>query len=137
MVSFRNRLGAILAIIGGSLLVIGGGVGMVDLLQSISKIVEEHISQDPNIALLFKILIYFAALGGISVIIGGILIYLEFPLAAKILIILGAGIGLFGLIFGLAVAYMSGDADQYVNSLMSTIAGIGAILSIIAYYLAK
>jgi hypothetical protein len=137
MTSFRNKSGAILALIGGVLLTIGGGVGMAPLLRGLQDIVTEHISGDPNVILLFRILIYFAALGGVSVILGGILIYFEFPMFAKILIMLGAGIGIFGLLVGYGLAYSAGNADQYVDSFLSTLAGVGVVLAIIAYYLAK
>jgi hypothetical protein len=135
--SFRNRIGAICAIIGGIFLVIAGGVGMAPLLEDLQEIVEDKVTEDDRVHNIFRILIYFAALGGISVILGGIMMHLEFKWAAKILIMLGAGIGIFGIIFGYIMAYMSGSAGQYMDALTSTIAGIGALLSIIAYYLAK
>lgn len=136
MVSFRNKLGAIVAFIGGILLVIAGGVGMAPLLTDIKEVVEERTDNEDVINIL-KILIYLAALGGISVILGGILMYLDFPLAAKILIMLGAGIGIIGLLIGFLTAWWGGQAGEYFNSLTSTIGGLGALLSIVAYYLAK
>lgn len=136
LVSFRNKLGAIVAFIGGILLVIAGGVGMAPLLTDIKEVVEERTDNEDVINIL-KILIYLAALGGISVILGGILMYLDFPLAAKILIMLGAGIGIIGLLIGFLTAWWGGQAGEYFNSLTSTIGGLGALLSIVAYYLAK
>ncbi|UCH88746.1 MAG: hypothetical protein JSV49_10945 [Thermoplasmata archaeon] len=137
MPSARNKAGTVIAIIGGIFLIIGGGVGMAPLLADLQEIVEDKITDNPTVVLLFKILIILAALGGILVVLGGILIYFEYPRVAKILITLGAGIGLLGLLFGFGMAYSSGDAGSYLNGILSTIAGIGAILAIIAYYLAK
>ena len=137
MVSPRNKVGFLLAIIGGAFLVVGGGMGMVDLLEDIEKIVEDKISDNSTISSIFKILVLLAALGGIAVIIGGFFIYLEFPLIAKILITLGAGIGIVGLLIGIGMAWYSGDAGQYFNGLLASLAGIGIVLSIAASMIAK
>ena len=110
---------------------------MAPLLEDMSEIVEDKITDNDTVTTIFKVLIYFAALGGISVILGGIMMHLEFKWPAKILIMLGAGIGIIGLIFGYIMAYMSGSAGDYMDALTSTVAGLGAVLSIIAYYLAK
>lgn len=137
MVTPRNKVGAILAIIGGVLLIVGGGVGMVALLGDLQGVVEDKISDNPAVTTLFKVLILFAALGGIAVILGGILIYLEFPLPAKILITLGAGIGIVGLIIGIVLAFRSGNAEEYFNGILATIAGLGVVLAIAASLMAS
>ena len=136
MATFRNKLGAILAFVGGIFLIIAGSVGMAPLLNDIKDVVEDQTDNE-NVILILKILIYLAALGGISVILGGIMMYLDFPLAAKILIFLGAGIGVIGLLIGLLTAWWGGEMDQYIDALTSTIGGVGVILSIVAYYMAK
>jgi len=136
MATFRNKLGAILAFIGGIFLIIAGGVGMAPLLNDIKEVVEDRTDNE-NVILILKILIYLAALGGISVILGGIMMYLDFALAAKILIFLGAGIGVIGLLIGLITAWWGGEMDQYIDALTSTIGGVGVVLSIVAYYMAK
>jgi len=137
MPSFRNRLGSILAVMGGIFLLVAGSVGMAPLLEDISDIVEEKITENNTVKTIFKVLIFFAALGGLSVILGGIMMHLEFKWPAKILIMLGAGIGIIGLVIGLIISYLSGSAGDYMDNLLTTFGGIGAVLAIIAYYLAK
>jgi hypothetical protein len=133
----RNKLAFYLAVIGGICLIIGGGVGMAPLLMEIQPVVEENISDDERISNTFRILILLASLGGIAVILGGVLIYLEFIFAAKILIALGAGIGIFGLLIGLGLAWYAGEMDAYFNGILTTIAGVGVLLAVAASFVAK
>jgi hypothetical protein len=133
----RNKLAFYLAVIGGICLIIGGGVGMAPLLMEIQPVVEENISDDERISNTFRILILLASLGGIAVILGGVLIYMEFIFAAKILIALGAGIGIFGLLIGLGLAWYAGEMDAYFNGILTTIAGVGVLLAVAASFVAK
>ena len=86
---------------------------------------------------IFWILIFIAALGGLAVIIGGLLIYKEHVVIGKILITLGAGIGIIGLIIGIITSVYSGKADTFFSWLTTSFAGIGVILTIIARFMAK
>lgn len=137
MPSSRNRFASILAFIGGGLLTLGGGVGMAPLLREIQTVVTEHISSNPTVGTVFKILIWLAALGGITVIIGGLMFWLEFKWPGKILVYLGAGIGIVGLLIGMIVAYRSGNMNEYFDGIMSTMAGIGVLLAIASTFVAK
>jgi hypothetical protein len=138
MVSSRNKWAGILAIIGGILLFISGTAGMVDLLESLRDIVIEYMGDaSSTIENIFWVLIIIAMLGGISVIIGGYLIYKDHPIAGKILIMLGAGMGLIGLIINIIIAIYHGETGNFLNWLITTFAGIGIILAIIAQRIAK
>jgi uncharacterized SAM-binding protein YcdF (DUF218 family) len=53
------------------------------------------------VQIIFSILLFFASLGGISVIIGGLLIGKDKRRTGKILLSLGAGLGLIGLLFSM------------------------------------
>lgn len=137
-VSSRNKNAAVLAIVGGLLLLLGGSVGMVGFLTEFKEIVQNMLG-DPNPAVetIFLILIFIAALGGLAVIIGGLLIYKNHIISGKIFISLGAGIGIFGLIIGLISATYHGDEVGFFAWLTTSFTGIGILLSIIARLLAK
>ena len=138
MVSSRNKLAGILAIIGGILLFISGTAGMVDLLESLRDIVIDLVGDsNSTIENIFWILIIIAMLGGISVIIGGYLIWKDHPIAGKILILLGTSMGIIGLIINLIIAINQGEAGNFLNWLTTSFAGIGVILAIAAQNIAK
>jgi hypothetical protein len=137
-VSLRNRTAALIAVIGGVLLFLGGSIGMVGFLTQLQDIIFEMLGE-PNslIETIFWILIFIAALGGIAVIIGGLLIYKNHIIAGKFLIALGAGIGIIGLIIGLITSMYQGDSANYFSWITTSFAGIGIVLSIIARLMAK
>jgi hypothetical protein len=85
----------------------------------------------------FWILIFIAALGGIAVIIGGILIYKSIVVGGKIIIALGAGIGIIGLIIALIMSVYRGEGSEFISWLTTSFLGIGLILSLISRYVAK
>jgi hypothetical protein len=137
-VSTRNKTAAGLAIVGGLLIIIGGSVGMVGFLTELKDIIQDMFGE-PNQAVetLFWILIFIAALGGVSVIIGGLLIYKDHIIIGKILIALGAGIGIIGLIIGIITSFYHGEGQVFFSWLTTSFAGVGIILSIIARFMAK
>ncbi len=138
MVSPRNKLAGIIAIIGGILLFISGTAGMVGFLESLHDIVNELMGDtNETIENVFWILIIIAMLGGISVMIGGYLIWKDFPIAGKILIILGTSMGVVGLIISLIGALYHGETDNFMNWLTTSFAGIGIICAIAAQKIAK
>jgi hypothetical protein len=69
----KNNTAMIIAIIAGLLLLLSGISG-ITTWENIQDIVTEHIIDNYMIGIVFAILIFIASLGGISVIIGGILI---------------------------------------------------------------
>ena len=92
------------------------------------------------ITLVLTILLYIAALGGIAVIIGGILIAMDRIGLGKFVIGLGAGVGLVGLIIMLVEAYLAGGVaalTDILTMISQSIAWIGVIMSIVARSRAK
>jgi len=85
------------------------------------------------------VLIFIAALGGISVIIGGLLM-LYVPKLGKLLVMLGAGLGLFGFLIPMSLAWYQGIP---INDLLKGYASptwgylLGITLTIIGRLIAK
>jgi hypothetical protein len=129
----RNSKAMVIAIVAGLLLLIAGVSGVASW-QSIKNFVTTHIMDNSIIQIVFVILIFIASLGGISVIVGGLLIGKNEIGIGKFIISLGAGLGLIGLIFSIIVAIM--EKNLTISSFLS-IGAIGLILSIIARIIVK
>jgi len=129
----NNSKAMVIAIIAGILLLIAGVSG-VATWETIKNFVTTHIMDNSIVQIVFVILIFIASLGGISVIIGGLLIGKNIIGMGKFLISLGAGFGLIGLIFSIIVAYT--EKNLTISSFLS-IGAIGLILSIVARIMVK
>jgi hypothetical protein len=129
----RNKQAMVIAIVAGILLLIAGVSGLATW-ETIKDFVTENIIDNVIVQIVFAVLIFIASLGGISVIIGGLLIGKNSVGIGRFLIALGAGLGLIGLIFSVIVAYMEGNLT--IGSFFS-IGAIGLILSIVARMRAK
>jgi len=129
----KNSKAMVIAIIAGILLLVAGLSGMA-AWSAIKDFVIENVTDNEIVQYVFAILIFIASLGGIAVIIGGLLIGKGKVGTGKFLIMLGAGLGLIGLIFSIVVAYM--EENLTIGSFLS-IGAIGLILSIVARMLAK
>lgn len=122
-----------IAITAGLLLLISGVSGAATW-EAIKSFVSAQLPGNEILNIVFVILIFIASLGGIAVIIGGLLIFKQKIRTGRLFILLGAGIGIIGLIFSLTIAYSEGNLT--LGSLLS-IGTIGIILSIIARIIAK
>jgi hypothetical protein len=131
--SARNKTAMMVAIVGGILLLISGTSGAA-AWESVKNFVVDNVTDNESVQIVFAILIMIASFGGIVVILGGILIGKDKVLAGKILIALGAGLGLIGLIIALIIA--TAEKDLTIGGLLS-IGGVGVILSVIATVMAK
>lgn len=131
--SKRNKTAMIIAIVAGILLLVAGMNG-VAAWEAIKTFVTTHIIDNIAVQIVFAILIFIASLGGISVIIGGLLIGKNRVMTGKFIIFLGAGMGLIGLIVSTIVAVMGNPLA--IGEFMS-VGGIGLILSIVARVVAK
>lgn len=134
----RNKSAGILCIAGGVFLVTAGTVGIKPLLGQILKYIQPAVDVSPIFGMIFRVLIFIAALGGISVIVGGLLIF-DVPWIGKLLVMLGAGLGLFGFLIPMSLAWYQGIpiADLfkgYVSSTGGYLSGI--VLTIIGRLLA-
>jgi hypothetical protein len=125
-----------LAIVGGLLLFLGGATGW-GIFATIRSFLLPYLEGDvkETIAWVLEILILLAALGGITVMIGGYLIKKDYERVGKILITIGLSTGVISLIIGLIVAVGSGTYDAFVAGQLS-LTGIGTILALIAKFLA-
>ncbi len=84
-------------------------------------------------------LIFLAALGGISVTIGGLLI-LNVPRIGKLLVTLGAGLGLLGFMIPMSLAWHQGiPITELFKGYVSPTVGyvLGIMLTIIGRLIAK
>ena len=95
----------IIAIIAGILLLISGISG-VATWETIKEFVIQNIIDNFIVQIVFAILIFIASLGGLSVIIGGILLGRNKIRTGKFFISLGAGIGLIGLLVTIIISIM-------------------------------
>ena len=122
-----------IAVIAGLMLMMAGinGLGM---WETIRDFVTAYIIDHLAVQILFMVLIFIASLGGISVIAGGLLIGKGRITTGKLIIGLGAGMGLIGLAVSVLVDYVSGSFSimNYYSA-----GWIGLILSIAARMAAK
>jgi hypothetical protein len=132
MTSHNSKAMAI-AIVAGILLLIAGVSGAATW-EAIRDFVNNHLVDNIIVQYIFVVLVFIASLGGLAVILGGLLIGKNKVGTGKFLIILGAGIGLLGLIFSIVVAYT--EHNLIISSFFS-IGAIGLILSIVARIVAK
>lgn len=123
----------VIAIIAGILLLIAGVSGTATW-EAIKGFVASQFPGNEILETVFVVLIFIASLGGIAVIIGGLLIGKKKTKTGRLLILLGAGIGIIGLMFSIIVAYSEGSLT--LGSFLS-IGTIGIILSIAARIIAK
>lgn len=132
MLRKNNKTAKRLAIISGFLLLLSGitGVGFVN---EIEMFVELFFGVNYIITLIFTILIIIASFGGISVIVGGMLIGRNKVLLGKIFIQIGSGAGILSLIAQLLLALFS--SNMGITSLMS-IGSMGVTLAVIAPFYA-
>ena len=129
----RNKTAMGVAIVAGLLLLIEGISGFATWT-TIKEFVTDNVTDNEIVLYIFVILIFIASLGGIAVIIGGLLIGTNKVKTGKIIIALGAGLGLIGLIVSIIIGITEGNFT--LNSLI-TLGAIGLILSIIARMLAE
>lgn len=129
----RNRAAMVIAIVSGILLFVAGTNGIATW-EMIKTFVATHIIDNIAVQIVFAILIFIASLGGVSVIVGGLLIGKNKVLTGKVIISLGAGMGLIGLIVSVILAVAE---NSFIIGTHISVGGIGLILSIIARTVAK
>jgi hypothetical protein len=137
-----RRTAFLLALVGGVCLImagVSGGVGIYAL--ALTEIVALYPQLAGIVAVVLPILSAIASLGGVAVIIGGIFILGVRLTTGKLLIMLGAGFGIFGIVIGLASGLAQGwglvQSATAVFATYQTIGWIGIFLSILARMMAK
>ncbi|MHA1149746.1 MAG: hypothetical protein ACTSR8_16040 [Promethearchaeota archaeon] len=113
----------LLCIIGGILMFLGSLVGGITLFVILGDFATEQLGSEigPIVGTILSILGYIAAAGGISVIVGAIIVAMDHYRLGKFVIMLGAGLGLIGLIIMLITGIMAGTAVDQVTGIVSTI----------------
>ena len=130
---YKNKNAMIIAIFAGVLLLISGVSGLATW-EAIRNFVTTNIVDNYIVQIIFAVLIFIASLGGLSVIIGGLLIGKDIVRTGKLFIILGAGLGLIGLIVSIIVVIME---KNFTIVGFFSVGAIGLILSIIARLMIK
>ncbi len=130
-----------IAVLAGTFLIIANASGSAGILGLAIEFVIVRVGGDVSnfLSQVLDILNYIGSFGGVSVIGGGILIYAERRTIGRFVIGLGAGMGVFGLLFILGSSLLQGFT--YTLSLLivmsQSLAWIGVILSIVAALLAR
>ena len=131
-VSRRNRIAAFMAYIAGVLLIVSGttGVASWERIQKFALTIVDI----PLVKTLFILALVLASLGGVTVIVGGLLIKRNFVRTGKFLIWLGSGIG----IFSMAVNLFTTITNEGLSLVaLFSLAPIGIILAFASQIIAK
>lgn len=123
-----SKIAAILAYIGGILLIVAGTTGSLGIIGTVIEYIIENVdgATAEFLSIVLQILNFVADLGGISVIVGGTFIFYERKRIGKIIVRLGAGMGIIGFGLILASAFLHGWA-YVVNFLLTVTQSIGWI----------
>ena len=135
----ENKKWIIICIIGGILMIISSAVGSVAFFETLFDLIEEDVGEDVAkiVALVILILAYIAMAGGISVIVGALIVAMDHYRLGKFIIGLGAGMGLISLIIFLISGIFEGsildDLEGIVLGIVNGSYGfLGILLTIIA-----
>jgi hypothetical protein len=135
----QNKKWVILCIIGGILMILGSTIGSIAFFEMIFGLLQGILSQSllKIVDLVLKVLAYIAGGGGVSVIIGAILVGIGAYRLGKIIIGIGAGMGLIGFIIYIIVSILNGSiANELIGIIIQAINGgygfIGVLLTIVA-----
>lgn len=130
----RNKVAMYLAIVAGVLLLVAGVSGAATW-QAVSDFFTSLLGDNQALALFFRALIFISSLGGLAVIFGGVLIGGGRVFIGKLLIMLGAGVGLLGFLVTIVIPWV-----QQGGSTLTFWTGtgtVGIVLSIAARMIAK
>ncbi len=124
-----NGNAGLIAIIGGVLMLLAGVTGAA-AWKALGDLAIEVTGMD-SLGIVFQVLVLIGALGGLVVILGGLMVRRESVPVGKILITIGAGLGIIGLIIFLVVTLMGDDpAGNFLAGI--GLGFIGLVLTIVA-----
>jgi hypothetical protein len=138
----RLRTAFLLALLAGILMIVAGLTGSVGILgMAFDKLKSLYPAYVDLIGLVLMILTVIASLGGFAVIFGGVLVLRDRLTTGKLLIGLGAGIGLITLVVGLVSGLTQGwGLEASFVAVFATgqaIGWIGLFLSVLARMVAR
>jgi len=129
----------LLCIIGGILMIVGSVVGSITFFETLFDLIEADVGENVAkiVSLVIQILGYIAIAGGISVIVGSLIVAMDHYRLGKFIIGIGAGMGLISLLIFLITGIVEGsileELDQIVTETIHGSYGfLGVILTIIA-----
>jgi hypothetical protein len=135
----ENKKWILICIIGGILMIISSVIGSITFFETLFSLIEADVGEDVAkiISLVIQILGYIAVGGGISVIIGALIVAMDHYRLGKFLISLGAGMGLISLIIVFLTGIFEGSIVEDVEGIISEIIHgsygfLGIVLTIIA-----
>ena len=135
----ENKKWILICIIGGILIIISSIVGSITFFETLFSLIEADVGEDVAkiVSLVIQILGYIAVGGGISVIIGALIVAMDHYRLGKFLISLGAGMGLISLIIVFVTGIFEGSVVEDVEGIISEIIHgsygfLGIVLTIIA-----
>ena len=135
----ENKKWILLCIVGGILMIISSVVGSISFFETLFSLIEDDVGEDVAkiVSLVIQILAYIAMGGGISVIIGSLIVAMDHYRLGKIIIGIGAGMGLISLIIFLISGVMEGTIIEELEGIIYGIVHgsygfLGVILTIIA-----
>ncbi|MCP4760694.1 MAG: hypothetical protein GY870_02860 [archaeon] len=137
----RHKIALILGISGGAFLLIAGVIGSTGWMGTTLEILQSYIS-NPDILTaienILDLLNYIASMGGISVIIGAILLSLDKQRFGKLVIGLGTGTSLISFIILNVTLFIQGAlTTEFMLILIQTPGWAGVALSIVSIRAAK
>ncbi|MFX1346136.1 MAG: hypothetical protein ACFFAI_13575 [Promethearchaeota archaeon] len=120
-------------------MIISSAVGSVAFFETLFDLIEEDVGEDVAkiVSLVIQILAYIAMAGGISVIVGALIVAMNHYRLGKFIIGLGAGMGLISLIIFLVSGIFEGSVlDDLEGIVLGIVNGsygfLGILLTIIA-----
>ena len=122
----NKKLGTILCLIGGVLMIVGSAIGSVYIYILIYAFAKSHLTGATSTAMgiIITIIIFIAMGGGFSVVIGTILFMRDHEKLGKLLITIRAGMGLIGLIiFFIMLIYTWTVVSTLGSLILATING--------------
>ena len=138
----KHKKWILISLIGGILMIVGGISGNVSFYTYVFNFISTHVGEEAvaeSLSLLLYIFGYIAAGGGVSVIIGTIFAAREQYRLGKLIIGLGAGMGLIGFCIHIVTALMAGSLAAEIMFIIYGLLGLnegtgfaGVILTIFA-----
>jgi len=130
-----------LAIVAGIILIVAGERGSTTFIGKILEFSLNYLDgyMAEIVSIILRVLTILAALGGITVVLGGLLIYGKMSFFGRFIITIGAGMGILGFAVTIIFSLLQGWAYtlSFVLSISQSLGWIGIIMAIIAIQLSK
>ncbi len=139
----KNKIPWLLCVAGGVMLIISGAtgnIGFFDLIAEVVASIPELVPFLDALEIIRTVLGTLASFGGNTVLVGGFFLTIDRVRTGKILVGLGAGMGIFGLLINIGqIAYTVsfGASINWLISTAMTMNGAGVLLTILARMMAK